>query len=60
MTDRVLTVGGMPDGVDRGEMPAAAAPPGLLSALDLPLITGKGVLEPVPGPSPDSRVVGIR
>src|SRR5882762_5613908 len=38
----------------------AAAAPGLLSALDLPLITGKGLLKPVPGPSPDSRVVGIR
>jgi 4-hydroxy-tetrahydrodipicolinate reductase len=38
----------------------AAAAPGLLSALDLPLITGKGVLKPVPGPSPDSRVVGVR
>lgn len=33
-----------------------AAPPGLLSALDLPLITGKGLLRPVPGPSPDSRL----
>ena len=33
-----------------------AAPPGLLSALDLPLITGAGVVRPVPGPSPDSRL----
>lgn len=33
-----------------------AAPPGLLSALDLPLITGAGLLRPVPGPSPDSRL----
>jgi hypothetical protein len=37
-----------------------AATPGLLSALDLPLITGSGVVRPVSGPSPDSRVVGIR
>jgi 2,4-diaminopentanoate dehydrogenase len=36
-----------------------AAPPGLLSALDLPLITGAGVVRPVPGPSPDSRRVGV-
>jgi 4-hydroxy-tetrahydrodipicolinate reductase len=33
-----------------------AAPPGLLSALDLPLITGAGLVRPVVGPSPDSRV----
>lgn len=33
-----------------------AAPPGLLSALDLPLITGAGLGRPVPGPSPDSRL----
>ncbi|WP_082984754.1 dihydrodipicolinate reductase [Mycobacterium sp. 1245499.0] len=33
-----------------------AAPPGLLSALDLPLITGAGLLRPVPGPPPDSRL----
>ena len=33
-----------------------AAPPGLLSALDLPLITGAGLVRPVPGPSPDSRL----
>ncbi|WP_166906104.1 dihydrodipicolinate reductase [Mycobacterium sp. DL440] len=36
-----------------------AAAPGLLSALDLPLITGIGVLKPVSGPSPDSRIVGV-
>ncbi|OBI87793.1 dihydrodipicolinate reductase [Mycobacterium sp. 1245805.9] len=33
-----------------------AARPGLLSALDLPLITGAGLVRPVPGPSPDSRL----
>lgn len=33
-----------------------AARPGLLSALDLPLITGAGLLRPAPGPSPDSRL----
>ncbi|WP_156765401.1 dihydrodipicolinate reductase [Mycobacterium sp. 1245852.3] len=33
-----------------------AAQPGLLSALDLPLITGAGLLRPVPGPPPDSRL----
>jgi 2,4-diaminopentanoate dehydrogenase len=33
-----------------------AAPPGLLSALDLPLITGAGLLRPVDGPAPDSRL----
>lgn len=33
-----------------------AAPPGLLSALDLPLITGAGLVRPVPGPLPDSRL----
>jgi hypothetical protein len=33
-----------------------AAPPGLLSALDLPLITGAGLVRPVQGPSPDSRL----
>jgi len=37
-----------------------AAAPGLLSALELPLITGTGLVKPAPGPSPDSRVVGIR
>ncbi|BBZ11150.1 NAD(P)H-dependent amine dehydrogenase family protein [Mycobacterium branderi] len=31
------------------------ARPGLLSALDLPLITGAGLVRAVPGPSPDSR-----
>jgi 4-hydroxy-tetrahydrodipicolinate reductase len=36
-----------------------AAGPGLLSALDLPLITGAGLVKPVSGPSPDSRVAGI-
>ncbi|QQK52100.1 dihydrodipicolinate reductase [Mycobacterium avium subsp. paratuberculosis] len=33
-----------------------AAPPGLLSALDLPLITGAGLVRPVLGPPPDSRL----
>ncbi len=33
-----------------------AAPPGLLSALDLPLVTGFGLVRSVPGPSPDSRL----
>jgi 2,4-diaminopentanoate dehydrogenase len=33
-----------------------AAPPGLLSALDLPLVTGRGLVRPVAGPSPDSRL----
>ena len=33
-----------------------AAPPGLLSALDLPLITGAGLVRSVPGPVPDSRL----
>jgi 2,4-diaminopentanoate dehydrogenase len=33
-----------------------AAGPGLLSALDLPLITGAGLVRPVDGPSPDSRL----
>jgi hypothetical protein len=33
-----------------------AAAPGLLSALDLPLITGAGLVRPVPGPAPDSRL----
>jgi 2,4-diaminopentanoate dehydrogenase len=32
------------------------AQPGLLSALDLPLITGEGLVRSVPGPSPDSRL----
>ncbi|MGO9381678.1 MAG: dihydrodipicolinate reductase [Mycobacterium sp.] len=32
------------------------ARPGLLSALDLPLITGAGLVRPVRGPSPDSRL----
>jgi hypothetical protein len=36
-----------------------AAAPGLLCALDLPLVTGVGVVKPAPGPSPDSRIVGI-
>jgi 2,4-diaminopentanoate dehydrogenase len=35
-----------------------AARPGLLSALDLPLITGKGRVKRASGPSPDSRLVG--
>jgi 4-hydroxy-tetrahydrodipicolinate reductase len=34
-----------------------AAEPGLLSALDLPLITGKGLVKQVSGPPPDSRVI---
>ncbi len=33
-----------------------AGPPGLLSALDLPLITGAGLVRAVQGPSPDSRL----
>jgi 2,4-diaminopentanoate dehydrogenase len=33
-----------------------AAPPGLLSALDLPLIAGAGLVRSVPGPAPDSRL----
>jgi 2,4-diaminopentanoate dehydrogenase len=33
-----------------------AAAPGLLSALDLPLITGAGLVRPVDGPAPDSRL----
>ena len=33
-----------------------AAAPGLLSALDLPLITGAGLVRSVPGPSPDTRL----
>jgi hypothetical protein len=33
-----------------------AAPPGLLSALDLPLITGAALVRPVEGPPPDSRL----
>jgi len=32
------------------------APPGLLSALDLPLVTGAGLVRSVPGPAPDSRL----
>ena len=32
-----------------------AAEPGLLSALDLPVITGAGLVRTVPGPAPDSR-----
>jgi 2,4-diaminopentanoate dehydrogenase len=34
----------------------ARTSPGLLSALDLPMITGAGLVRPVPGPSPDSRM----
>lgn len=34
-----------------------AAPPGLLSALDLPLVTGAGLVRPVEGPVPDSRLL---
>ncbi|WP_082279315.1 dihydrodipicolinate reductase [Mycobacterium colombiense] len=33
-----------------------AAPPGLLSALDLPMVTGAGLVRPVQGPPPDSRL----
>ena len=33
-----------------------AAAPGLLSALDLPMVTGIGLVRPVDGPSPDSRL----
>jgi 2,4-diaminopentanoate dehydrogenase len=33
-----------------------AAPPGLLSALDLPMVTGTGLVRSVDGPSPDSRL----
>jgi 4-hydroxy-tetrahydrodipicolinate reductase len=33
-----------------------AAAPGLLSALDLPLVTGAGLVRPVDGPAPDSRI----
>jgi 4-hydroxy-tetrahydrodipicolinate reductase len=33
------------------------ARPGLLSALDLPLVTGAGLVRSVPGPSPDSRLL---
>jgi 2,4-diaminopentanoate dehydrogenase len=36
-----------------------AAKRGLLSALDLPLITGTGLVKRASGPSPDSRLVGI-
>src|SRR6201999_1160182 len=36
-----------------------AAKPGLLSALELPLITGKGSVKRASGPSPDSRLVGL-
>jgi 2,4-diaminopentanoate dehydrogenase len=32
------------------------ARPGLLSALDLPLVTGAGLVRSMPGPSPDSRL----
>jgi hypothetical protein len=37
-----------------------AAKPGLLSALDLPLITGRGLVKQTSGPSPDSWLVGRR
>lgn len=33
-----------------------AAKPGLLSALDLPTVTGKGLVRSLPGPPPDSRL----
>jgi hypothetical protein len=33
-----------------------AAAPGLLCALDLPLLTGAGLVRPVSGPAPDSRL----
>jgi 4-hydroxy-tetrahydrodipicolinate reductase len=32
------------------------AQPGLLSALDLPMVTGAGLVRSVPGRSPDSRL----
>ncbi|WP_083335746.1 NAD(P)H-dependent amine dehydrogenase family protein [Mycobacteroides saopaulense] len=35
-----------------------AAKPGLLSVLDLPIITGVGLMDVEPGLSPDSRLVG--
>ena len=35
-----------------------AAAPGLLCALYLPTVTGTGLFRPVPGPTPDSRLVG--
>ena len=35
-----------------------SAAPGLLSAVDLPLVTGAGLMRPVAGPTPDSRLVG--
>lgn len=35
-----------------------SAAPGLLSALDLPTVTGAGLMRPLEGPSPDSRLVG--
>lgn len=34
----------------------AAAKPGLLSALDLPIVTGRGLVRSLPGPPPDSRL----
>ena len=34
-----------------------AAPPGLLTALDLPVVTG--MMRPVSGPVPDSRLVKV-
>jgi 2,4-diaminopentanoate dehydrogenase len=37
-----------------------SAPPGLLGAADLPLVTGAGLVRPVAGPSPDSRRVGLQ
>ncbi|WP_076108043.1 NAD(P)H-dependent amine dehydrogenase family protein [Mycobacterium colombiense] len=33
-----------------------SAAPGLLSALDLPMVTGAGLVRSVPGPPPDSRL----
>ncbi|MEZ0351447.1 dihydrodipicolinate reductase [Mycobacterium sp. pR1184] len=36
-----------------------AAAPGLLSALDLPLITGAGLVRSVGGPPPDSRLLAV-
>ncbi|MEZ0053418.1 hypothetical protein ABIA30_004447 [Mycobacterium sp. MAA66] len=35
-----------------------AAAPGLLSAAELPLVTGAGLMRPGYGPTPDSRMVG--
>jgi 4-hydroxy-tetrahydrodipicolinate reductase len=57
--DLVLDLGARIAGASRLVIAVAAvcaARPGLLSALDLPLITGAGLVRPVPGPAPDSRL----